>query len=103
MSLTTSSSCHPSFKVEPCAGAIVSAAARLSILVGGPGAPPVEKSGDGAGGQKSAFKIPEKISFHPKNFLMTFLRNRKMQQTWHRRGAVKFSAAVHRSPKVGGG
>src|SRR6218665_3230452 len=56
----------------------------------------------GAGGQKSAFKIPEKISLNPTNFLMTFLRNRKMQQTWHRRCAVKFSAAVHRSPKVGG-
>src|SRR6218665_4019659 len=57
----------------------------------------------GAGGQKSVFKIPEKISFHPKNFLMAFLRNRKMQQTWHRQGAIKFSAAVHRSPKVDGG
>src|SRR6218665_3509749 len=46
----TSSSCHPSFKVEPCAGSIVSAAlaARRSILVGGSSALPVQKSGGGA-------------------------------------------------------
>src|SRR6218665_3931250 len=48
--LNTSSSCHPSFKVEPCAGSIVSAAvaARRSILVGGSGALPIQKSGGGA-------------------------------------------------------
>src|SRR6218665_654930 len=45
----TSSSCHPSFKIEPCAGSIVSAAvaARQSILVGGSGAPQSQKKAAG--------------------------------------------------------
>src|SRR6218665_2021550 len=57
VSLTTSSLCHPSFKVEPCAGAIVSAPTRRSILVGGTGAPPVPKSGGGAAREANKFLL----------------------------------------------
>src|SRR6218665_1262942 len=63
--------------LELCADVIVSAAARLSISVGG-GAPPVQKIGGGGAAwrerSKTFFsKIHEKISFYPQNFLRNFL------------------------------
>ena len=61
----------------PCTDVIVSAAARRSVLVGG-GAPSVPKKSAAAAarrgvrGQHFLSKVPEKISFYPKNFLMIF-------------------------------
>jgi len=99
----------------------VSAAARLSILVDGGGAPPVPKNRRrrcGAGGQKHIFlRFPEKISCYPLNFLLTFLfcplnflmtcfSHPKLQQNNYAATMASSAAALaaaRRSTKVGGG
>jgi len=58
-------------QVEPSADVIVSA--RPSILVGG-GA----KKFAGVAAKKCFFKDSRKISFYPKNFLITFFSHRKL-------------------------
>ena len=54
----------------------------------------------GAGGQKSFSKIPEKISFYPKNFLMTYFSHVKLQQIKY---TATMASAARRSTKIGGG
>jgi len=65
--------------LELCADVIMSATARRSILVGGDSELPVHEIG--GGGKNTFFKGSRKISFYPKNFLMTFLViDRKLQR-----------------------
>jgi len=94
---------------------MVSVAARRSILVGGP-----KKVGGAARAAKRIFsKIPEKISFYPQNFLMTFFiffSQRKLQKNNYaammasavRRKIIGGSAAINKSrrrwrPQIVGG
>src|SRR6218665_3534919 len=64
---------------------MVSAAARRSILV--------PKNRGRRGRPKEFFsKIPERMSFHPQNFLMTFFSRRKLQQNNY---AATMASATH--------
>src|SRR6218665_3762700 len=61
--LNTSSSCHPSFKVEPCAGSIVSAAVaavNFGRRLRRAASPKKRRRRRHAGGQEISSKIPEK-------------------------------------------
>ena len=79
------------------------AVSRRHCVGGGVGASKIS-----AAAKTFSQKIPEKISFYPQNFLMTFFGHRSKIETknytaeWHRRCADKLLAAARRSTKVGG-
>src|SRR6218665_711464 len=64
--------------IELCADVIVSAAARRSISVGG-GVPPVPKNRRRGRPKTFFFKIHQKNSFYPQNFLRNFFSHQSFE------------------------
>src|SRR6218665_1348297 len=69
-------------------------ASSRELLRGAPDSSTAKKSSLKLEAIKQIFKkIPEKISFYPQKFLMTFFSHRKLQKQWNRGRTHKLAAA----------